>query len=127
MSYKAASLFILLVIGLISDTARSQEILWKTYLQAGLKAQQQGRYADAQKQLQAAASEALDLGETDSRLGQTLNLLATVEQGLAHYEKAESYYKRARAIAEKNEGAASKATVTSLINLASLYQDQARF
>ena len=96
-----STLFVFLV---VAQTAQSQDAGWKSYMQAGVKAQQQGKYAEAQKQFAAAATEAEHFGANDVRLGQTLNMLASVEQGLAHYEKAESAYKRALAIAEHDEG-----------------------
>ena len=63
-------------LALAVQVAFAQEALWEKYMEAATKAYQEGRYAEAEKQLNAALKEAEEFGEQDPRLATSLNNLA---------------------------------------------------
>ncbi|MFQ5792920.1 MAG: tetratricopeptide repeat protein [Acidobacteriota bacterium] len=100
---------------------------WEKYMAAGAKAYQQGRYAVAEKSLQAALKEAERFGPQDERLAVTLNDLAALYGAQGRHSRAEPLQKRALAVREKVFGPEHPQVAQSLHNLASLYQLQGRY
>ncbi len=79
----------------------AQEGVWKRYLDAGIKAYKQGRYAEAEMSFHAALKEAERFGPEDSHLATSLNHLGEVYDAQGRYAEAERLHKRALAIREK--------------------------
>ena len=112
---------------LVSPQASAQGTAWKSNSAGGVKAFQQGRYAEAEKLFLAALEEAKGFGPQDPRLATSLNNLAELYRAQGRYAEAEPLYKRALAIVEKALGVEHPHVATSLNNLASLYLDQGRY
>ena len=85
-------------------TAACQRTRWESNNAAGVKAFQQGRYADAEKLFLAALEEAEGFGPDDPRLATSLNNLAGLYDNQGKYAEAEPLYKRSLAIDEKALG-----------------------
>ncbi len=83
-------------------TAACQSNGWKSNNAAGIKALQQGRYADAEKLFLAALEEAKGFGPQDPRLATSLNNLAGLYQSQGKYAEAESLFKRSLPIMTPN-------------------------
>ena len=81
-----------------------QEARWKKANDAGMKALQEGRYAEAEQHLTAARKQAEKFGKQDARLATSLNNLAELYQTQGKYAEAEPLYKRALAILTKAMG-----------------------
>ena len=63
----------------------NQEARWEKANEAGMKAHQEGRYAEAEQHLTAALKQAEKFGEQDARLATSLNNLAELRD---HVDKA---------------------------------------
>ncbi len=107
--------------------AFAQSSLWETYITAGTKAYQQGKYSEAEIHWGAALEEAEGLGPEAPLLAISLNNLALVYMAHGKYAKAEPLYKRALAIWEKALGLEHPQVATSLNNRALLYQAQGKY
>jgi tetratricopeptide (TPR) repeat protein len=103
---------------------------------AATTAYKQGRYADAEKSLQAALMEAEHPGKGDLRytmtltklgdLAATLNNLASLNRKYVNYTKAESLYKRSLVIWERILGPEHPHVAVSLEKYASLLREAGR-
>ena len=100
---------------------------WDKYIDAGGKAYEQGKYAEAEKQFTAALKEAENFGEQDPRLATSLNNLALVYHDQGKYAEAEPLYRRSLAIKEKALGSEHPRVATSLNNLGELYREQSKY
>ena len=124
-----------LLVGLLSfavwafagDFASAQAPDWGTYMEAAIKAYEQGRYAEAEKQAKAALKEAEEFRPEDPRLATSLNNLAFLYHAQGNYAAAEPPYKRSLAIREKVLGPEHPEVATSLNNLAGLYHAQGNY
>ena len=112
---------------LVSPQASAQGTAWERHMAAGVKAYQQGRYADAEKSFQAAVKEAEGFEPQDPRLATSLNNLAELYRYQGQYAKAESLYKRALSIWEKALGPEHPDVAQSLNNLGVLYLIQGKY
>ncbi len=101
--------------------------LWETYMAAGDKEYQQGKYPEAEKQWAAALKVAERFGPEGPRLVTSLDRLATLYQAKGSYTEAEPLFKRALAIVEKALRPAHPRVAASLNNLAGLYHAQGRY
>ena len=108
-------------------TAACQRTRWESNNAAGVKAFQQGRYADAEKLFLAALKEAEGFGPDDPRLAMSLNNLAGLYDNQGKYAEAEPLYKRLLAIDEKALGPEHPDVAASLNNLALLYYNQGKY
>ena len=72
-----------------------QEARWEKANEAGKKALQEGRYAEAEQHLTAALKQAEKFGEQDFRLATSLNHLASLYNAQGRYDEAIASYKRA--------------------------------
>ena len=100
---------------------------WKDYYGAGLRAAQVKNYSNAEKLLVRAAEEAQKFGDSDSRLGTTLNTLGLVYRDDGKASEAETLFRRALSIIEKNYSADSVDVANIEFNLANSLYDQNRF
>ncbi len=125
---KSRSLLVVGTLGLAlwSSAAFGQGVLWDTYMEAGEQAYGQGRYAEAEKALQAALTEAEHFGPQDPRLAASLNNLALLYHAQGKYAEAEPLLKRALAIFEKALGPEHPNVATSLENYAVLLRKMNR-
>src|SRR5205814_3570445 len=96
---------------------------WNALIEEAGKLQNQGAYADAEKQFQQALSEAELFGPKDRRLALTLNNLGALYRREGRFNLAESHYRRALAIWTEAGG---PVTIT-LNNLAVLFVEQGRY
>ena len=101
-------------------TAACQRTRWESNNAAGVKALQQGRYADAEKLLLAAVEEAEGFGPQDPRLATSLNNMAELYRAQGKYAEAEPLYKRSLAIREKTLGPEHPDVAQGLENYAAL-------
>ena len=104
-----------------------QHALWENYIAAGAEAYQQGRYAEAEKQLTAALKEAEALVPAAPRLVTTLHNLAEVYRTQGKYPEAEPLHKRALAIQHEALGPHHLDVAVSLNKLAFLYYTQGKY
>ena len=100
---------------------------WERHMAAGAAAYQQGKYAEAAKQIRAAVEEAREFGPADRRLAASLNNLAAIFDAQGKYAEAEPLHQRALAIREKALGSEHPDVAQSLNNLAEVYGAQARY
>ena len=107
--------------------APNQGAKWESYITAAQQAYQQADYAEAEKQLEAALTEAEAFGPDDVRLATSLNNLAELYRIQGKYAEAEPLNKRSLVIDEKALGPEHPAVATSLNNLALIYDAQGRY
>ena len=107
--------------------APNQEARWESYITAAQQAYQQADYAEAEKQLEAALTEAEAFGADDVHLATSLNNLAELYRTQGKYAEAEPLNKRSLAIDERALGPEHPAVATSLNNLALIYDAQGRY
>ena len=96
-------------------------------MDAAIAANRQGRYADAEADLQNARQEAERFGPDDPRVASTLKSLVTLYYSQGRFTEAEPLQRRARAIDEKALGAKDSSVADTLTNLAALYLRQGRY
>ena len=94
------------------------QVTWETYRDAGLEAQEQARYAEAEELFLAALKEAEKFGGQDPRLPHSLKNLASLYYMQGKYSEAETLYQRALAIDEKVLGPEHPDVTPPLNNLA---------
>ena len=114
----------LVVLAAAAPWARAQDTLWKTSDDAGVKALEAGRYAEAEKHFAAALKIAEESPDQPARLATSLNNLAALYKAQGDYAKAEPLHKRSLAIRQKALGPDHPSVATSLNNLAELYRTQ---
>ncbi len=73
----------------IEARGAAQRGLWESYMATGAAAYQEGRYAEAQRQLEAARNAAEGFGPQDPRLAMSLNNLAELYRAQGRYADAE--------------------------------------
>ncbi len=100
---------------------------WEKANEAGTKALQEGRYAEAERHWTAALKEAETFGEQDTRLATSLNNLALLYGNQGEYGEAEPLYQLALAILEKALGPEHPQVAAGLNNLALLYKTQGKY
>ena len=116
-----------LCLALSSPTPYAQDTTkWEKSNAAGMKAYEEGRYAEAEKRWLAALEEAENFGPDDERLATSLNNLAALCRTQGKYAEAEPLYQRSLAIREKALGPEHPDVASSLNNLAGLYDNQGK-
>ena len=115
-----------LCVALWTAAASAQQTRWEKLTDAGVKAYQEGRYAEAEKLLSDALKEAEKLGPNDPRLAASLNNLAAIYDAQGKYAEAEPLYKRSLAIREKALGPDHPDVATTLENYADLMRKTGR-
>ena len=124
---KRAGALALSVLALAVQVAFAQEALWETANAAGMKAYQEGRYAEAETQFLAALKEAEKSGEEeDRRLATSLNNLANLYRAQGNYAQAEPLYRRALAFLTKAVGPDHPNVATALDNYTALLRKMGR-
>jgi len=118
---------LLALLALQATLARAQAGSWERDMEAGAEAYQQGRFAEAERFLQAAVKAAEGFGPDDQRLYRSLNKLALAYNAQRKYAEAERSVKRALGIVEKTLGPESPQVAIGLNNLAGLYDHQGRY
>ena len=113
--------FTVALIAVLSAWAQSQPSRWDAAMDAGKTAYEQGRYADAEKELQAALGEAESFEKHDPRLAATLDQLITVYRTEGKPMLAEPHYHRLLGIEEGTWGPMDPRLVTVLNGLGTLY------
>jgi len=111
----------------LSACAAAQPPVWDKHMDAAIAANRQGRYADAESELQSARQEAERFGPDDPRVSSTLKSLVTIYYSQGRFTEAEPLQRRARAIDEKTLGAKDSSVADTLTNLAALYLRQGRY
>ena len=106
--------------------AEAQQEAWERHMRAAIEADQQGHYAKAITQMQAALRAAEAFGSDDPRLATSLNNLAALYRLQGRYAEAEPLYKRSLAIVEKALGPEHPHLAIGLDNLGQLYYAQGR-
>lgn len=101
--------------------------LWETYLESGVKARTEGRYAESEKMLKESIAEAEKLGTEKAQYASSLNELGELERVRGQYTDAEPLLKRALAIREKALGAQEPAVAQSLNNVALVLQGKGKY
>lgn len=86
---------------LISMSAWAADTSWQKYYESGEKAYEQGRYAEAEKQLKAALKEAEKLGLQNIRVAASLNILAGVYVAQGRHTEAAPLLQRALTILKR--------------------------
>ena len=124
---KAKTGWLLLGILCLASFAVAQETAWERYMKAGMEAYEQGKYAEAEKQLLTALKEAEEFGEQDRRVAQSLGGLGVVYRAQGRYAEAEPLLWKALAIAKKTFPPEHPEVAGSLDNLAALYNAQGKY
>jgi len=101
--------------------------LWEKHMAPAKETNQQDRYADAEKSLQAALKETERFRPQDPRLATNLNNLALIYYIQGRYSEAEPLFKRSLAIMEKVVGPEHPDVATILNNMALLYKAQGMY
>lgn len=105
----------------------AQNTLWNTYIEAGRKAFEQGRYAESERLFKEALQAAETAGDKGVRLERSLLNLGTVYKDQARYDEAERMTRQAIAIIENsNDRFAKQDLALALNNLAALHTSQGR-
>ena len=121
-----ARMIIAMLVALSLLTACAQTP-WQKYNDAGVMAQEQARYAEAEELYLAALKEAESFGEQDTRLATSLNNLAELYRLQGKYIEAEPLHQRSLAIMEKALGPEHPDVAVSLNNLGLLYKAQGKY
>lgn len=95
--------WVVAVLWLMLGAARmyAEDVSWDRATTAGLKAYEQGQYAEAARQFQVALAIAETLQPDDPRVPTSLLRLATIYHIQGQYAQAESLYQRALALQEQ--------------------------
>lgn len=104
-----------------------QSYPYYTYIGAGKKEFEAGKYDASEEQFKLALQEAEVWGEGDPRLANAVNNLAELYRAKANYKLAESMYLRLLTLAEKSTLNRNLAVALSLNNLAALYKDEGKY
>jgi tetratricopeptide (TPR) repeat protein len=107
--------------------AFGQQTLWISHEEAGGKAYNAGKYAEAERLFNEALSAAKNINQNDSQLARTYNDLGTVYKELGKYAQAEEVLTKAISLVEKSEGSESPLMGYALNNLATVYGTQAKY
>jgi tetratricopeptide (TPR) repeat protein len=97
------------------------QAVWKTYIDLGATAYEQGYHEMADKMMEAALEEAQRLGHNDSSLATIFNRLAYIYYQQGNAKKAENVYKRALSMYEKVLENTDPRLGNLLLNFAELY------
>ena len=124
---RAKTAWLLLGILCLASFAVAQDTAWEKLNAVGMKALQEGRYAEAEQHWTAALKEAEKFGGQDPRLATSLNNLAELYRVQGQYAEAEPLYRRALAIWEKALGPEHPDVAAGLNNLAELYRAQGQY
>ena len=109
-------------------SAHAQAVEWERYMNNGVTAYHQGKYAEAEKQVTAALKIAKDhFRPVDERLYRTLNQMALIYEKTGRYTAAVQLFEKAIAMGEKSLGANHRKLVESLDNLAGVYERLGRY
>jgi len=109
------------------DDQDEPQVTWESYSDAGLEAQEQARYAEAEQLYLEALKEAGKFGEQDPRQPTSLNNLASLYYTQGRYAEAETLYQRVLTINEEALGPEHPDVATTLDNLAGLYYMQGKY
>ncbi len=127
-TYKSRWLLVgLLCLALWPVQALAQQGPWERYMRAGIVADQQGNYAEAEKHYEAGLRIAEGFGPQDPRLAINLDNLAQLYHHQGRYAEAEPLYKRSLGIVEKTFWPAHPEVATILNNMAGLYRAQGHY
>ncbi len=122
-----ARMILAMLVALSLLTACAQETSWEEYNEAGVEAQEQARYAEAEEAFLAALEEAKKFGDLDPRLAASLNSLAVIYQAQGKLSEAERLFQQTLAVDEKVLGPEHPDTATTLSNLAIVYGNQGKY
>ncbi len=107
--------------------AQRREDTWLAHVDAGVAAQQQGDYAEAEAQLTAAIAMARKFGPDDPRVASSLTYLGSLYHEQERYADAEPLFEMSLAKLEKIVGRDNPAFASQLLFLANVYRQQARY
>ena len=125
LGWLLAALVAVTAVPLAKRAARAQDV-WDESTQAGAKASQDGRHAEAEEHFKAALREAEKPGAKGERLALSLRNLAELYRDQGRYGEAEPLYRRSLAILEKALGPQHPDVATNLENYAALLRATGR-
>ncbi len=99
---------------------------WERHIQAGLRAQNRGDFAEAEREFLAALSDARDIPDHQLALRHTLNNLVEVYRSQAKYDEAVATIRQIIEIDESKLGPDHPNVAASWNNLAEVYRSQGR-
>lgn len=117
----------LVAMRLVVDAAAADVATWEADASAGIKAYQERRFGDAQREFREALREAEALAPHDWRLVVSLDNLGDTVRALQRIEEAEALYREAVVVAEALRGGDDLLILEPLKILALFYQGQHRY
>jgi tetratricopeptide (TPR) repeat protein len=117
----------LVAVLLVADTAEAEVAAWEAHSVAGIKAYDELRFGDAEREFREALREAEALAPHDWRLIVSLDNLGDTVRALQRTEEAEVFYREAVAVAELLRGGDDLLVLDPLKILAWFYQRQHRY
>ena len=117
----------LLGIGAVSEKTLASEKTWQSLNAEGVKAYQQGRYAQALQWFSQALSEVEKGAASDPRKAATLSNVAAAHEELGNFEEAKLYYQQSLTIVESIQGPYHPDLIPGLKNLAVLHDRHGEF
>lgn len=117
----------LVAVLLVAGAAEADVAAWESHSSAGIKAYEERRFADAEREFREAVREAEAVAPHDWRLVVSLDNLGDAVRGLQRIEEAEARYREAGVVAEALRGGNDLAILEPLKILALFYQGQHRY
>ena len=117
----------LLAVLLVADAAQAGIAAWEAHSSAGIKAHEERRFGDAEREFREALREAEALARHDWRLVVSLDNLGDTVRALQRIEEAEALYREAVVVAETLRGGDDLLILEPLKILALFYQGQHRY
>lgn len=124
---KMATGVALVAVLLVADAAEADVAAWEAHSLAGVKAHEERRFGDAEREFRDALREAEALAPHDWRLIVSLDNLGDTVRALQRTEEAEVFYRQAVAVAEALGGGDDLLVREPLKILAWFYQRQHRY
>lgn len=117
----------LVAVLLVARAAEADVAAWESHSSAGIKAYEERRFGDAEREFREALWEAEALAPHDWRLVVSLDNLGDALRGLQRIEEAEARYREAVVVAEALRGGDDLLVLEPLKILALFYQGQHRY
>jgi len=105
----------------------AKDSVWVAASEAGKRAYEEGRYAEAATHYEAALEDARHFDEHDSRLLTTLENLGLVYEVLGRYQEAEPLYQRVWELRKEISGNNHPSVAGAIEKLAGVYEAQQKY
>lgn len=112
---------------LVADAAEADVAAWEAHASAGIRAHEEGQFADAEREFREALREAEAMAPHDWRLVVSLDNLGDTVRALHRTEEAEAFYLKAVVVAADLRGGDDLLILEPLKILAWFYQRQHRY